>query len=173
MELISPDHLDCQYRNPDPWKFETRPIDNLRRAILLSVIPKRGYEAALDIGCGNGFVSGRLPGKRVMGVDVSKNAIKWASEKHPKVDFRTASVFDLEGLGKFDLIVATGVLYPQYIGDSAGLIYLIMDDLLEPGGILVSCHIDEWYTLRFPYTTIHREYYPYREYTHLLEVYQK
>lgn len=141
--------------------------------MLLSVIPERDYETTLDVGCGNGFVTARLPGRRVVGIDVAGNAVNWAKQKHPGIDFREKSLFDINGAEQFDLIVITGVCYPQYIGDTSNLVYRIVDGALKPSGILVSCHIDEWYKLRFPYTTLHREYYPYREYTHVLEVYQK
>lgn len=86
------------------------------------------------------------------------------------------SLFDLahtEWTQHFDLIVITGILYPQYIGEGFLLASSIIDDLLMPGGHLVSAHIMEWYKFKFPYITISREYYQYREYTHVLEVYEK
>ena len=67
----------------------------------------------------------------------------------------------------------TGVLYPQYIGESKSLVYRIIDDLLAPDGILISVHINEWYSARFPYLRLKESYYSYREYTHLLETYVK
>jgi hypothetical protein len=76
-------------------------------------------------------------------------------------------------MGRFDLVVITGVLYPQYIGEGQRLVYTIIDDLLEAGGHLVSAHIAEWYQCRFPYISVTREYYRYREFSHVLEVYIK
>ncbi len=72
-----------------------------------------------------------------------------------------------------NLIVITGVLYPQYIASSIRLIYLLIDRQLAPGGILLSSHIFDWYKSRFPYLTLSREYFPYREYSQVLEVYSK
>ena len=72
-----------------------------------------------------------------------------------------------------DLIVITGVLYPQYIAESIRLVYVLIDRLLKPGGILVCSHIYEWYKVRFPYLTVSREYFAYREFSQVLEVYCK
>ncbi|RMG03040.1 MAG: class I SAM-dependent methyltransferase [Nitrospirae bacterium] len=171
--------LEEFYGSEDPWGYDDNPHDRLRLNTLLSALPERSYRNVLDIGCGNGFVTVNLPGDRVTGVDISENAIKYARERSrhlSHISYLQASLFDLPFMSfdcRFDLIVITGVLYPQYIGESKLLIYQICDDLLDGDGVLVSCHISEWYSCRFPYITIHREYYPYREYTHLLEVYYK
>ncbi len=178
MNVLQPiDELEQWYEKPDPWHYETNPDDLNRRAMLLGALPKREYESVLDIGCGDGFITKRLPGKRVMGIDVSSNAIRWARQNAPQhITYEQHSLFDipeLEWENAFDLVVATGVFYPQYLAQSKKLVYEIVDRVLVPGGILVSVHIHEWYALRFPYVTLHREYYSYREYTHILEVYQK
>jgi predicted TPR repeat methyltransferase len=173
------EEIEAWWENPDPWQYENNPDDINRRAMLLSVLPARQYQKVLDIGCGNGFVTERLPGKKIIGIDVSENALCHArknakAKKH--ITYLHHSFFDLPHLGwedSFDLVIVTGVLYPQYIGKSEMLTYLIVDSLLKKSGHLVSCHIDEWYTCRFPYTTLTREYYPYREYNHILEVYVK
>jgi 2-polyprenyl-3-methyl-5-hydroxy-6-metoxy-1,4-benzoquinol methylase len=175
--LQSIDELEKWYERPDPWDYESNPDDLKRRAMLLSVLSERKYKKVLDIGCGDGFVTVRLPGEEIIGADISANAIGHARKKAPPhVKYNQCSLFDLPGLGwgqSFDLIVITGVLYPHYIGDTEALACIIIDDLLQPGGHLVSCHIEEWYRARFPYITLRREYYPYREYTHILEVYLK
>ncbi len=178
MEHLQPlPELEKWWEDPDPWKYESTADDINRRALLLSVLPQKKYEKILDIGCGNGFVTHRLPGEKIIGIDISDNAIHHAKMAgFPHIQYYPYSLFDLPDLHwtrSFDLIVITGVLYPQYIGKSHGLIYTILDDLLVTGGDLVSCHIDEWYESRFPYSTLHREYYPYREYIHVLEVYKK
>lgn len=175
--LQSKEELDRWYENPDPWNYEKSLEDLNRRAILLSVIPRKKYKKVLDIGCGNGFITNYLPGEKIIGIDISSQAIEHAKKNASShIEYFSHSIFDLPFLGwenTFDLIVITGILYPQYIGQSENLIYTIIDDLLINGGILISCHIEEWYSARFPYVTLHREYYSYREYVHLLEVYLK
>lgn len=177
--LQSLDELEKCWEESDPWEYENNPSDLNRRAMLLSVLPKKQYNKILDIGCGDGFITARLPGKEIIAIDISKKAIQQAKKKNKDfahIKFHAYSIFDLPTLKwdqSFDLIVVTGVLYGQYIAQGKMLAYTIIDNLLIPGGHLVSCHIDEWYNSRFPYSTLYRGYYSYREYSHLLEVYLK
>lgn len=174
--LQAHDELEAWHRADDPWGFETHPDDARRKAVLLAELPRRPYENVLDIGCGQGFVTRDLPGRRILGVDVSAEAVARA-RRHcsERLRFETASLFDLEpSIGApFDLVVVTGVLYPQYIGKATTLVYDIVDRLLADDGILVSVHIDAWLEARFPYLMVDQHLYPYREYTHRLEVYVK
>lgn len=173
------EEIEKFWEDPDPWNYENNPDDLKRRALLLSLLSKDKYKKILDIGCGNGFVTVNLPGDEIIGIDISTNAINHAKNRSKGLDhikYFRASLFDLVEYNwdrAFDLIVITGVLYPQYIGHSELLVYLIIDNMLQVGGHLVTCHIEEQYNARFPYITLRREYYPYREFSHILEVYLK
>ncbi len=173
--------LEDFYREPDPWSYETTPDDAARRERLLALLPRRPFRRTLDIGCGNGFVSVELPGDTVTLCDLAEKALHWARDRVARradagrFRFVAASIFDLDPRvhGTFDLVVVTGVLYRQYIGGGFALIDLVVDRLLEPGGVLVSCQIDEWYRHRFPYSLIDACLYRYRGMTHRLEVFLK
>jgi 2-polyprenyl-3-methyl-5-hydroxy-6-metoxy-1,4-benzoquinol methylase len=168
--------LEDWYSTPDPWHYDQNKDDLIRKTRVLASIPQLNYQTALDIGCGNGFLTNDLPGQQVFGADISEKAIEWARQKAPPhIKYLCASIFDISTaeLPPMDLIVITGVLYAQYIGESKQLIYILIDRLLKPGGILVCSHIYEWYKLRFPYLTVSREYFRYREYSQVLEVYCK
>lgn len=173
--------LEKWYLKKDPWNYESSAEDNKRREILLSEIPQKLYKNVLDIGCGHGFITRKLPGEHIIGVDISKGAIKQAKnikkDNNQRINYLEGSIFGLLKIfdqnNKFDLIVVTGVLYPQYISNSLNLIYLIIDKLLAPSGILVSVHIDEWYEASFPYFLIKEQYYSYLHYSHRLNIYQK
>jgi predicted TPR repeat methyltransferase len=168
--------LEKWHSSDDPWGYESNPEDAKRKDILLSELPQKKYDNVLDIGCGHGFVTRDLPGKRVLGVDISHEAVKKAQAyKTERISFLQSSLFDLNRNvpEKFDLVIITGVLYSQYIGNALNLVYHIIDRLLMDSGILVSVHIDEWYEARFPYLLLNEYYYDYREYTHRLEVYVK
>lgn len=173
--------LDTHYSVEDPWNYDGTPDDKRRRERLLSLLPRREYRRSLDIGCGNGFLTFSLPGDAVVGCDISEKAIRWAEKRaqaradRDRFDLRAISLFQLPlaKLDRFDLIVMTGVLYRQYIGEAFSLVRMIVDDLLEPNGVMVSVHIDEWCRHHFPYTLLDLSFYSYREYTHRVEVYSK
>ena len=174
--IQSKDELEDWYSDSDPWGYNTNPQDTIRKARILSVIPQLPYENVLDIGCGNGFLTNDLPGKRITGLEISEKAVEWARKTAPAhVDYRSGSLFDLPDLDlpSMDLVVITGVLYPQYIGEANKLALVLIDRILKPGGILVTSHIYSWLKVRFPYLTVSREYFAYREYSQVLEVYCK
>jgi 23S rRNA (guanine745-N1)-methyltransferase len=56
-------------------------------------------DTVLDLGCGEGYYTGRLkqvlPAAQVFGVDISKSAIKFAAKAVPEVRFSVASAYQL------------------------------------------------------------------------------
>lgn len=174
--IQAPEELERWYGQPDPWGYESNPEDIKRKAVLLSELPQREYRRVLDVGCGHGFITRDLPGQEIIGIDISSEAIAQAGRHtSDRISFRQASLFDLPDLldRPFDLVVITGVIYPQYIGHALGAAYDAIGRLLADDGILVSVHIDQWYKARFPLLRLKEVYYPYREYTHRLEIYIK
>lgn len=167
--------LEKWHTEEDPWGYNTNKFDILRKEILLNAIPKRDFKNVLDVGCGQGFITKDLPGVNVYGIDISESAISFAKKSIPNVNFLQGSIFEIDSLidEEFDLIVITGVLYQQYIGDSSSLIYILIDKILKKDGILISVHINEWYSSFFPYFKIDQIFYDYREFTHNLEIYSK
>ncbi len=172
----SKQELDEFYSEEDPWGYYNNPHDATRKARILAALPQRRYEAALDIGSGNGFITNVLPASQILGLEFSEKAVAWANEHAtPRVKYISGSLFDIPDLNlpPMDLVVITGVLYPQYLGKSMRLAYVLIDRVLKPGGILLCSHIYEWYQARFPYLTISREYFAYRGFSQVLEVYTK
>ncbi|MGE3769782.1 MAG: class I SAM-dependent methyltransferase [Bdellovibrionales bacterium] len=182
MQGIQPkSELEDFYKTDDPWGYDAHPDDARRKRELQAVLPQVPFKRTLDIGCGNGFVTIDLPGDEVLGTDISDKAIEYARQRAQQqkpdknIKYEAVSFFNMtpEKYGQFDLIVITGVLYPQYIGDASSLARLVIDNLLAPGGHLVSCHIMDWAPPGFTYNLLDRTLYTYRDYTHLLEVYRK
>jgi len=104
-ELGDPDF----YRTGPPWG-EYDPIYNCILALILRWEP---HESALDIGCYLGDFTARLTEvgiKKIVGVDVSKEAIKHARKRHPEIKFIASNIIDLELNEKLDLVTASGVL---------------------------------------------------------------
>jgi 2-polyprenyl-3-methyl-5-hydroxy-6-metoxy-1,4-benzoquinol methylase len=175
-QLQSLEELETFYQIYDPWNYEINPDDQKRKDIILSEIPQRQYQNVLDIGCGHGFITRSLPGKKLTGIDISLNAIDHAKQfENEKIKFIQSSIFDIPKKlnDQFDLIIITGVLYSQYIGDSSNLLYKVIDKILEEDGILLCCHINEWYKVRFPYLMLECYFFQYREYIQRLEIYVK
>ena len=79
-------------------------FDYLQRAIELVSERRR----ALDVGCGNGRMSGILAaaGFRVTGVDVSEEMLRLARSRHPQVEFVRADICRWQSPEDYDLIVA-------------------------------------------------------------------
>ena len=172
--------LDDFYVTADPWDYDSTRDDTERAARVLSALPVRPYRRTIDIGCGNGFLTVRLPGDQVLGVDLSERAVEWARQRAAReapdrdLRFESRSLFDLNAVdGDFDLVVVTGVLYPQYIGKATAVVTEILKALVAPGGVLMTVHIDAWARYRAPFTTLAISVDPYREYFHRLEVFQR
>lgn len=97
-------------------------------------------ERVLDLGCGNGAVTGWLAARSdlgdVVGVDPSAQGLKQARSAHPALRFYRASAYDPlhRELGTFSLAVSLEVVEHVYDPATyAGTLY----DVLEPGGIAV------------------------------------
>ena len=177
----SKSELDDFYAAEDPWSYDSTPDDAQRVARVLSALPERTYERTLDVGCGNGFLTVRLPGDQLLGADVSGKAVTWARQRAVReapgrdVSFVERSLFDLSprDVGTFDLVVITGVLYPQYIGGGGAVVTEVLRGLLRENAVFVSVHIDAWCTYRAPLTSLLISVDPYRERFHRLEVFQR
>jgi len=177
MNIQSKKELDAFYRKKDPWNYYTNDSDRYRLQIIINYLKSFDPRYTLDIGCGNGFITNHLPGKKVFGIDYSKNAINWAKKntKLNSICYKQMSIFELNNhfTEKFDLVLITGVLYPQYIGKSITLISEILDKLISPKGIIMTCHIREMNPPNLPFNLIDQKIYEYKKFTHVLEVYRK
>jgi len=175
--MQSPAELDAFWSRPDPWGFRTHPDDQTRLVKLLAALPKSRYRRALDIGCGDGFIAEQLPAEFVTGIDLAQGAINQARDRTPagaKRVFYQGSLFDFGNLirGTYDLIIASGILYSQYLGGASVLAGQILAEQLAPGGDLVISGVSGWLSVVPPLTLLHRETYKYREFEHRLEIWR-
>ena len=102
--MQSKEELENWYRFPDPWAYETTKDDLDRKQKIIDILPLR-YQRAIDIGCGEGFVTRDLPAIEIHGIEISD----LAAERLP---WNVKRVTEPEGL--YDLVMTTGTLYPQY-----------------------------------------------------------
>ena len=131
--MQSKDEIEKWYRERDPWNYEVTKDDKQRKDTILSYLKKYGtFKRALDIGAGEGWITKDLPAKTIHGIEWSDIAANRFPRKVKRV---------LEPDGKYDLIIATGVLYPQYN------YHQIIDWIRKahaPGGIILTSNIKEW-----------------------------
>ena len=68
--------IENWYKKEDPWGYKTNPNDLARKSeiihSLLSLNIK--FNRALDIGCGEGWITKDLPAKEIDGIEISNNA---------------------------------------------------------------------------------------------------
>jgi hypothetical protein len=95
--------LENWYNKPDPWFYQTTLDDKNRKDLILSLLDT--YDTALDIGCGEGYITKDIKAKKIYGIELSDNA----SSRLPNNVNRL-----LKPDGKYDLVMTTGTLYSQY-----------------------------------------------------------
>ena len=113
------------------------------------------YENALEIGAGEGWITKDLPAKNVYGYEISDLAKSRWPEK----------VLDFDPNLKYDLIIAPGVLYPQYD-------YMSFIDMIKKHscGIVITINILNWEVNNLSGQIYDLEF-PYRQYIEKLRVY--
>jgi hypothetical protein len=151
------------YQTKDPWEFQTNPEDLKRKKIIIekskefcnSILKKEQYENALELGAGEGWITKDLPAKNVYGHEISEIAV---SRWDKKIKMYDQSI-------KYDLIIAPGVLYPQY--DFKSFLNLIRD---KSNGIVMTISIKDWEIndLKNP---IYELEFRYRQYNETLKIY--
>lgn len=153
--------LEAWYAKKDPWGYKNNPDDTARKKRLLSLLKKR-YDRALDIGCGEGWITQSLPADAIFGLETSDSAAERFPSNVTRIDAPE---------GKYDLVVATGVLYSQYN-------WRQMLDWIKnhASGTILLSNIKDWErpevaelneiaNMRFS------DEYPYRQYTQKLRLY--
>jgi len=130
-------------------------IDNLPRAqdrvrqvlTAFGIADQVRAKRVLDVGCGLGYVSEalRLEGAKVVALDMSESAIRWASTTFAQVDFRCA-VFpgDFHDEEKFDLIWILDICsLNTFDVNEMNNVISWAESIVEPGGaIVVGWHSD-------------------------------
>lgn len=152
------------YSRTDPWEYKTNEHDIFRKRLILSILDIYGpyYSRALDIGAGEGWVTGSLPSELLFGYEFSDTA----AARFPINVTRTTAPE-----GKYDLIITTGTLYPQY--DWPSMLEIIQN---HAAGIVLTCNIKEWEMFAaiagIPGKQIFEAEFPYREYKQKLRVFR-
>jgi len=142
------DYFDDLYEtSPDPWSFATSPYERAKYQHSLTVLGRRQFSAALEVGCSIGVFTAMLGPRceRLCAVDVSAVAVDAARERCAEiasVSVAQRSLPEQMPQGPFDLVVCSEVLYYFF----EPLLAEVLDALtaeLAPGGLLLAVHWTE------------------------------
>ncbi len=146
------------FATPDPWGYQSNPCDIRRKQYILHMANLFGpYSRALDIGALEGWITNDLPASTKHGFELSDVA----AARFPPTVKRELD-------GKYDLVLATGVLYSHY--NWSYLFRLIREHAAK---YVLTCHIKSWELLAVAdigKQIIEMEF-PYRDFTQKLRIF--
>lgn len=143
------DRLYAEAPNNDPWASSDPRYRYQRRKyeVLASLLPKRRFARALDIGCGIGLLTERLAyhADEVLGLDISRIAVSNAAIRtadRQNVRYAQGDLLDLDRDfdGRHDLVVVADTIYYLPTPHSDPLLKMValrLARLLAPGGVLL------------------------------------
>jgi SAM-dependent methyltransferase len=131
-------------RYPDPYELEQKAYAQETYDRELAAISGRVFQRALEIGCSQGSLTGRLAERceSVLAVDVSRTAV-WRARRRlahvPGVRVERRRVPRQMPKGPFDLIVCSEVLY-YWTSETLLEALPRLESALAAGGVLLALH---------------------------------
>jgi len=169
--MQDPKEIEAHYNTPDPWAYKTNPADLDRKNRILNKLKLNfgTFDRALDLGCGEGWLTTDLPALNIEGYELSAQA-------RGRLPFNVRPI--TEPWGSYDLVIATGVMYAHY--DYKHLLELIR---IHASGRVLTCNIKAWEVkeLKDPAFMLHHcgleqtseQVFPYREYEQQLRIFRR
>lgn len=154
------EYLEAKYATPDPWGYQTHPDDLERKDRILEAANQQShfFARALDIGAGEGWITGHLPALCKYAIETSDTAASRFPEDVIRID---------EPEGVYDLVLATGVLYLHYD------VRLFHEWIIEYAtGVILTCNLEDS-EVPLPLEPIYEERFPYRGRVQHLCVYDR
>ncbi len=148
---------------PDPWDYKRHEDDLERKCKILAKIVRiePGFRRLLDLGAGEGWITKDIPAEYRYGYELSDTAAARFPENVKRVK---------KPEGWYDLVVATGVLYPQY--DWQTMVSLMQ---IHARRIIVTCNIKSWEVpqaiAQIPGQQIDEQEFHYRDFVQKLRVF--
>jgi len=131
-------YLDEKYAVPDPWGYQDSKKDMVRKVKILKACPRS--LRALDIGAGEGWITKDLPARFKYGLEIADPA-------RERMDEEVIPLKELLGVGGFDLVLLSGVLYDHY---DLMAIVAAARTAADPGAAIVTCNILKHERLPYP-----------------------
>jgi SAM-dependent methyltransferase len=129
--------VEEKYAKPDPWGYQRTEDDSERRARVIAacilLAPQGAFRKALDVGCGEAWITAGLPAEEKFGLELSDAA----AARFPEDVTRVLEIED----GAFDLVVSTETMFEHYDWQA------ISDSIIRavaPGGVIVTCNNTKW-----------------------------
>jgi cyclopropane fatty-acyl-phospholipid synthase-like methyltransferase len=149
-----PEKREIEYFVPDralmgvsPNEFEH--IKDRADIRVKAILPYVKGKVVLDIGCGSGYATYEYSkvAKSIVGLDISAEALKFAREHYPSVEFIQGDVLG-DWVGKFDVIIATEMM--EHISEKDwDRLLLNVKSALTNGGVFIGTipvegHTESW-----------------------------
>lgn len=144
-KVIDADGFEAKFQeNVDPWDYAHSPFEAYKRGVLLRAVGSRHYGRALELACAIGETTRYLAPRclRVRALDSSATALREARRRigqAERVELVQAQLPSEMPKGRFDLIVASEILYYLRPNDLRRLLEQI-ETATVPGGRIVILH---------------------------------
>ncbi len=129
------------YEREDPWGYKTSAADLERKKKIIDVCrmqlpPGKKFKRALDVACGEAWISADLPAEKIYGWELSPEATRRFPANVIPVTITPAGS---SGHREHDLVVCTGALYGHYDWKELARVVCAFSSK-----VIVTCAIAEW-----------------------------
>jgi 2-polyprenyl-3-methyl-5-hydroxy-6-metoxy-1,4-benzoquinol methylase len=141
--------VDLFNKLADSYQQRFFSVDHYKESLDIFISGLKADSSVLDVACGPGnishFLLERLPGLKLLGIDLAPNMIDLARTNNPGARFLVYDALQIDGLGsKFDAIVI-GFLFPYLsIEQVEGFLFKVSEQLNDDGLVYLSTMEDAY-----------------------------
>ncbi len=141
--------VDLFNKLADSYQQRFFSVDHYKESLDIFISHLKADSTVLDVACGPGnishFLLERLPGLRILGIDLAPNMINLARTNNPSARFLVYDALQIDGLdSKFDAIVI-GFLFPYLSIEQVELfLFKVYEQLNDDGLVYLSTMEDSY-----------------------------